>query len=100
MTGMLLSGSDPLYAAIYQFVVIAMIRGRRADFPVEHADDPQPRVLGGGAVGVEREFLASLLLGPQMERSRLRVGEDCNRPINRITTSFRHVYPWPSFPLR
>jgi putative ABC transport system permease protein len=25
MTGMLLSGSDPLYAAIYQFVVIAMI---------------------------------------------------------------------------
>ena len=25
MTGMLLSGADPLYAAIYQFVVIAMI---------------------------------------------------------------------------
>jgi len=25
MTGMLISGSDPLYAAIYQFVVIAMI---------------------------------------------------------------------------
>jgi putative ABC transport system permease protein len=25
MTGMLLSGANPLYAAIYQFVVIAMI---------------------------------------------------------------------------
>jgi putative ABC transport system permease protein len=25
MSGMILSGSDPIYAAIYQFVVIAMI---------------------------------------------------------------------------
>ena len=61
MTGMLLSGADPLYAAIYQFVVIAMILASSGpDLAAEHNDDSRLRLLAGGAVGAEGECVKSL----------------------------------------
>ena len=56
MTGMLLSGADPLYAAIYQFVVIAMILASSGlTSLLSTTDDPRVRVLAGRAVGAEGE---------------------------------------------
>ena len=59
MTGMLISGADPLYAAIYQFVVIAMILASSGlTSLLSTTDDSRVCVLAGGAVGVEGERVA------------------------------------------
>ncbi len=47
MAGMVLSGTDPLYAAIYQFVVIAMIFGASSLTSVAAALMVRPRVFSG-----------------------------------------------------
>jgi putative ABC transport system permease protein len=50
MAGMLLSGARPAYAAIYQFVVLAMIFAS-SGFNVKHFAQAHPRAVTSGTVG-------------------------------------------------